>query len=400
MSTTTQTSLIERRRTIGNVLAEISSQRGPLNEAQRQALRELSREADQIEDQVQTEARKNYASAFRSWIRYGLEPGQFNRGVSAEARSILEVENRDLGTAGLAAYPGSTSGFFVPIELWRKVEIAMKSYSSLLAVSTPLDTLNGAPLEYPTALDTGTVGQIIPEHGQFNTADPTLALIKFTSYKFNSRAVVVSNEFLKDSGIDLDSFFATIFGYRLARIQNLAFTAGTAGGPSGLVSAVTSTYAAVGNASDDGGGGSTSTVGGADLANVELLLDSVYRSGAKWMCHPNTLAALRRQRNKQGSFLHQGLHSGGVDTLLNYELITNPDLPQLQTEASSPPTTVTSMLFGRFDKFVWRRMTPVLYRLRERFGEFDKTAFTMNQRSDGQLLDAGTHPIVGLTNTF
>jgi len=102
MSTTTQTSLIERRRTIGNVLAEISSQRGPLNEAQRQALRELSREADQIEDQVQTEARKNYASAFRSWIRYGLEPGQFNRGVSAEAISTLALAVKEAPSLALA----------------------------------------------------------------------------------------------------------------------------------------------------------------------------------------------------------------------------------------------------------------------------------------------------------
>ena len=73
----------------------------------------------------------------------------------------------------------------------------------------------------------------------------------------------------------------------------------------------------------------------------------------------------------------------------------------LQTGASSPVVTRNTMLFGALSKYHVRRVRALsVLRLSERFADFGQVAFIGFARLDGQLVDAGSHPIAALQNVF
>jgi HK97 family phage major capsid protein len=62
-------------------------------------------------------------------------------------------------------------------------------------------------------------------------------------------------------------------------------------------------------------------------------------------------------------------------------------------------TSAKSILFGDFSKYWIRRVAGVqVLRLTERYADFNQTAFIGFQRWDGNLIDAGTHPLKYFAN--
>jgi HK97 family phage major capsid protein len=430
----------ERRAHVGRQILAMTNKRIPLTQEDLATFEGFTAELRGIEKSIRKDNEAKYARAFRRWLRYGLQPTPhqpefpapgsardqiYDLGVSQEEREILELsqrtrerEFRDMGVvaAGVlqSAYPGATAGFFCPEDFAATVENAMKSFSCMLETSTPFETKTGSVLAYPTSNDTSTIGEQIDEAEQVTSQDPETDQIDFRSYKYSSKLVKVSLELLLDSGVDLDNYFATIFGWRIGRILNQKFTTGVGGTaePNGILNSLANTYTvnpgdgglvqAIGAAENSGVAQGPNSVGTTDLANLELALDPAYRGpGCAFMMSPSTLASLRSQLDKEGRVLFPELHAGGQDRLLNYPVKLNVNMPSLQTQASSPPVTVTSILFGQFSKYIWRKAGPYLmYRLRDRFAEYGQRAFLLICRADGQLLDAGSHPVVGLTNTY
>lgn len=213
-----------------------------------------------------------------------------------------------------SAYPGSSAGFFCPEDFAGKVENAMRSFACMLDVSTPFPTKTGSVMPYPVSNDTLAIGEQIDEAQQVTSQDPEVSQILFRSYKYSSRLVKVSLELLLDAEINLDDFFATIFGWRVGRILNQKFTIGVGGTtePQGILGAVTSTVAAIGASLNDGADEGANTIGTTDLANLELALDPAYRGdGCAWMMSPSVLSSLRKQLDKQGRPLFPELHASG-----------------------------------------------------------------------------------------
>jgi HK97 family phage major capsid protein len=419
----------DRRARIGRNIQSMLNKPSALTDEERERFNGFSAELRAIEQSIRKENEEKYARAFRNWMRYGLvaQPDRpefpaagshrdqiYDMGITAAEREILEStqrtrerEFRDMGVVSggvlQSAFPGSQAGFFCPTGFAGQVENAMKSFSCMLETSTPMPTETGSVFPFPTSNDTSAIGEQVNEAAQVTDLDPLTGQIVFRSYKFSSRLVKVSLELLLDSGVELDAYFAQIFGWRLGRILNYSFTLGPGGtaGPQGIVGAVTRTVAAIGSTVNDGTGAGSNSIGSEDFAALENLLDPSYRPGAEWMMHPTTLATLRAALDKQGRVLWPGLHSGGRDTILNYGIRLNVNLPQLPGTASSPPATNTTALFGKFDKYTWRKCGPMLmYRLKDRFGDFAQRAFLLICRADGNLLDAGSHPVVGLTNSY
>jgi HK97 family phage major capsid protein len=55
------------------------------------------------------------------------------------------------------------------------------------------------------------------------------------------------------------------------------------------------------------------------------------------------------------------------------------------------------MLFGALEKYIIRSVKELaILRLNERFAELGQTAFIGFARYDGNLIDAGTHPVATL----
>jgi HK97 family phage major capsid protein len=366
---------------------------------------------------VLKEQREKERKAFLSYLRNGDHPeirgGYRFSGVSVEERQTLykmgqkmvTVEARDMGSGGEGAYPGATTGFFVPVGFTMKIEDALKYYGDMWNVAEVMDTATGQPLPYPTDNDTTVTGEIIGEGQQVTEQDVSLGQIMFGAYKFSSKMVKVSIELLQDSAFDLEAFLIKKFATRLGRISNTMFTVGggpTASQPNGIITAATSSGQTVIGNDNLTTPNPTNQVGYIDLVNLEHSIDPLYRRGAKWMFHDQTLRYLKTLKDNYGRPLwmpgFSGLADHQPDTLNGYPYSINNDMAQLGP-SGSPPVGSISVAFGPLDKYVIRRVKEMsVLRLVERFADYGQVAFLAFARYDGQLLDAGTHPVQYLQN--
>jgi HK97 family phage major capsid protein len=81
------------------------------------------------------------------------------------------------------------------------------------------------------------------------------------------------------------------------------------------------------------------------------------------------------------------------DTINGYPYVINQDVASMSANAKS-------ILFGDFSKYKIRRvMDTTVLRLTERYAEFGQVGFIAFSRADGNLIDAGTHPVAYYSNS-
>lgn len=333
--------------------------------------------------------------------------------INRELRMLNQAEFRDMGTGGQGAYPGATTGFFVPVGFTDAILEALKYYGPMLngGPGNPeiFETSTGAPLPFPTDNDTIVTGELVGENQQVTGADVNIGQIMMGAYKYSTRIVKVSIELLQDSAFALEPYLIRKFAIRLGRILNNHFTVGTGSGmPNGIVPKALRAqvggvdYTAVGSSSNTGNADGTNTIGSDDLTNLEHSVDPLYRPGAKFMMHDNTLRALKIIKDKFGRPLWlPGLAVRAVDTILGYEYLINNDMDTLQVNPSSPPVSRKTVLFGQLSLYKIRRVKEMsVLRLEERYADQGQVAFLGFARYDGTLMDAGTGPVRYLVNTY
>ena len=338
-----------------------------------------------------------------NWARHGLMPSERgDRGISEGDRNLL-FERRDtlaaMGTGGEGAYPGATAGFFSPVGFVYDIEKAMKYYGGMLQAAKIMETATGAPLPYPTSNDTTIEAEIVGEGEQVSSQDVTVSMLMFGSYKLSTKLVKVSLELIQDSAFDLMAFLTECFAVRLGRGLNGYFTNGTGESePTGILTAATSSGQTVIGDENVTTPDPTTEVGYLDLVRLEHSVDPVYRPGAKFMMHDLTLQSIKERKDKYGRPLwNSGIATGQPTSILGYEYAINNAMPSV-TE-NSPATARKTVLFGRLDKYLIRRVKNLtVLRLSERFAEYGVVGFIGFARYDGNLLDAGTHPVKYLTS--
>jgi len=395
-----------------------------------------------IEKQEFKKKEEQYRSAFRELLRTGRDlvltaggDGRFGytgtplSAVPEAIRSVLASkehriasrftkygEYRDMGiTAPYAAIPTSV---LVPQGFMQELEIALKWYGDMLNVGTILETSTGQPLPYPTMNDTTIVGEWVGESQAVTGAavgtsvDIPVSNILLGAWKASTKMVHVSLELLQDSAFNPESFVKDAFAIRLGRLLNTAFTKGNGSGqPYGIIPQAfcSSTYdpthpeqAVQVVIGDDNATAPdpTTQVGYIDLITLEHSVDKAYRRGAKFMMHDTTVAFLKSLKDKYGRPLWGnggGFASPVPETILGYPYAINNDMDQLGH--TSPATARNTVAFGRLDKYLIRRVKDLaVLKLVERFAEYGQVAFIGFARYDGNLLDAGTHPVKYLQN--
>ena len=335
-------------------------------------------------------------------IIFGQDP-EF-RGFLLNGPELDDREKRDMGIGTL-----SLGGYFVPRGFVYEVEEALKYYGPMLEVAEIMDTATGQPLPYPTDNDTTVSGEIVGEGQQVAFKDVTIGQVLFGAYKFSTKLIKLSIELLQDSAFPMEAYLKKKMAIRLGRIYNTKFTVGSGTNePNGIVTAVVAACGspnatpgqaygipliASGSATNTGGAetGGTS-IGSKDLDNLEHTVDPLYRRGAAYMFHDQTLRVIKVLLDKYGRPLWKpGLATGDPDTINGYPYYINNDMTPTPGSASAGNNTV---LFGLLDKYVIRRVKELgVLTLRERFADYGQLAFIGFSRADGQLLDAGTHPI-------
>ncbi len=260
------------------------------------------------------------------------------------------------------------------------LEMALLQFGGVRQVADVMRTTEGNDMPWPTSNDTSNKGVLIGENvPQATTTDPTFGKTIFRAYKWSSKMVLVPHELLEDSAFDLASILGAMLGERLGRIQNEHFTTGTsAGQPNGIVTAATTTSAA-----------SASAISFDDIITLQHSVDPAYRNGSVFMCHDTILATIRKIKDGQGRYLwSSGTALGAPDTINGATIINNQDMDS--TISSGKKT----LLYGQFSKYKIRDVGEIrLRRLVERYADSDQEGFVAFARGDGNLLDAGTHPV-------
>jgi len=335
-----------------------------------------------------TDAR--YDDAFAAYMRRGfsgLEPEE----QAALAGRFIDADGRNIRAAQTVTTSGG--GYLIPQGFSGQIDVAMKQYGGMLQAADTVTTETGNPLPWPTVNDTGNVGELLAVNTQAANQDFTFGQVTFGAYKFSSKVVLVPIELLQDSFFDLNSFLATNLGVRLGRILNTKLTVGAGSTePNGIVTAAT--------AGPVGATGETTSLIYDDLVALEHSIDPAYRASqsCRFMMADSTVKAIKLLKDGSGRPLwlpsfQAGFEGKFGDTILGYPYTVNQDVAVMAANAKS-------ILFGDFSKYKIRRvMDFTLLRLTERYADFGQVGFLAFMRADGNLIDAGTHPVKYFANS-
>ena len=274
-------------------------------------------------------------------------------------------------------------GYTIPEGFSNELAIAEAAWGGMMEVARILRTDSGNDIPWPATNDTAKVAYQVNEAADLNTSaedvDFTQA-VTLKAYKWSSGLVKINQEILEDSYFNLETLLADLFGMRMGRGTNAAYTTG----------AGTTTIEGVVTGATDA---ALSSVGATAItyANLVDLLHSVdpaYRPNARFMFNDSTLQAIRKIVDGDSRPLWEpNIVQGAPDLILGKPYSINQDVASIGASAKS-------VLFGDFRNYVIRLVRGDRFKiLLERYAETDQIALVLLRRTDGQLVDAGTHPI-------
>ena len=363
---------------------DLDADQRDIESAYRPAVKPDTRD-DSDPEQRAAAAHKAESRAFTAYLRGGVS------NLKGEQRQIMEArfESRSLAEA-----TGSTGGYLVPQDFYRKLTEAMKWYGGMRqSGATVLQTSDGATMPFPSDNDTSNSGAILAENAQATETDMGFGSISLAAYTYTSKIVTVPLNLVQDSAFDLDSYLARKLGIRIGRIHNTHFTVGTGSSqPRGVV--IDATSGKVGTT------GQTTTIIYDDLVDLEHAVDPAYRPQAKFMLHDSSLKVIKKLKDgSQRPLWRSSLEGIGVsigsnpDTINGYPYVVNNDMAVMAANAKS-------VLFGDFSNYFIRDVLGVqVMRLTERYADFFQVGFIAFARADGALVDAGTHPVAYYANS-
>jgi HK97 family phage major capsid protein len=308
--------------------------------------------------------------AFSEYVRYGHSPNG---------------ELRDLTT-------GATSGgYFVPQEFYPVLTEAAKAWGEIIPELNNKKTDNGAPMKVAFSNDVTNMLNLDTEPSSMQEVEPSLSSLLLSTDALKTDMIKVTVAELQDSGFDLDAFVRDQFGKRYYRGLTNAVTNGTfAGSPAvaqNIESLLTAAYGAVTSAA-------SGAIAWGDVVNTWAALDPAYLPNAIWVMSQSVRGILLGVTDSLGRPLYVPAPTAGAfDTLLGKRVILNQFMPTFAPGA-------VSLLFGDFKQgYLLREVKPglAIVRLNERFMDTLEVGFLGYCRVGGVSTDAGTHPIIKLT---
>ena len=262
---------------------------------------------------------------------------------SAAQRSGLNLNSSRLVLTRANSTTNSAGGYTIPQGFLAELEKKIVYFNPLRDVARVIRTESGNSLPFPTIDDTGNPGAIGAENTAPSATDMTFGQIILGAYRTES-LVLLSNELLRDSGLDLATEVAGLLGERLGRKEATDHATGNGTtAPQGVVT------------------GSSAGVAGATTTTI-------------------TLANIMACRNAQSRPLFLDLLNGNAPRLLGYPVIIN------NAMASSIAASAKTVLFGDFSKYYIRDAGDIeIIRMNERYADAYQTGFMAVRRSDAKV---------------
>ena len=312
---------------------------------------------------------EQYRKAFADYILNGAS------GISPESRATIEQR---AGIAGLAG------GVTIPTALASEIEIALKTYGGMFEAGTIINTSHGGDLIMPTINDTSAKATIVSEYDQSTKRAPSFGSVTLKAYTYRTPIIPVSQTLIQDSAFNLDAVLTSLLGDSFSRGVNEQLTTGDGTGkPTGIVTAATActTQAAATSIKLD------------DIIDLIKSVNSAYARNGKFMFNRNTLWALAKIKDQTGRYIWQdSARDGTPATLFGKQYVLNDDMADIGAGNAS-------VLFGDLSKYKIRMVKSFsVVRLNELLAEYLSIGLFGFARVDGNLLDAGTHPVKKLVH--
>lgn len=332
--------------------------------------------------------------AFTNYLRRGME------GLDSDDRALMRGRFQDNGGGfrnAQSTSPGSQGGYLIPTGFSEKLAIAMRWFGGIDGVVGEFTTESGNPMPYPTVNDTTNYGRIIGTNVQLTETDFVFNQVTFNSYILSSDIVLVPISLVEDSFFDIDALCAKLLGTRLGRLLNNSCTVGSGtGGPTGIVTAAV----AEGNVLTLSSG-NTASIAYANLVALESAVDPSYRynPSTRWMFSDSMLKLAKLLVDGNNRPLWQpGLTASFENGAAVNLLASKPKILDaayiINQDMAAPAANAYSLLYGDVSNYLLRKVgQPTVMRLVERYADYLQVGYTAFFRVDGQLVDAGTHPI-------
>lgn len=343
------------------------------------ALGELRSDVDEVKGRLDKVSRAAARPALAATASASPEMKGFVDGYLRQGR---EIELK--AVTGAVAADG---GFAVPREIDALIAAQLKTISPIRAIAQVVQVGTAGYRKLVTA--GGTASGWVSE---------TAARPETTTPKFNEIVPpmgelyanpAASQAMLDDAAFDLEGWLASEIAAEFARAEGLAFVNGNGTNqPRGFLQAPN---AATGDATRPFGtlqfiasGNASGFDTAPELKLIDLVhaLKSGHRQGAAFVMNSKTMAAVRKFKASDGTFLWQpGVLEGQPSRLLGYPVVEAEDMPDIAANACP-------IAFGNFRNgylITERRATTIL---RDPFTNKPYVNFYATKRVGGQVLDS------------
>lgn len=266
----------------------------------------------------------------------------------------------------------SEGGYLVPDEYERTLVEALEEQNIFRSIAKVIQTTSG-DRNIPMVVEKGEA-YWMEEEEAFTESDIEFGQTSIGAHKVGTM-IKVSDELLQDSVFDLPGYISKEFARRIGVKEEDAFINGDGSGkPLGIL-------AATGGAQVGVTAASKTDVTADELIDLYFSLKAPYRKNAVWIMNDATIAAIRKLKNADGTYIWQpGITAGAPDTIHGRPVYTTTAMPQL---AAGNKT----IAFGDFG-FYWiaDRQGRSFKRLNELFATTGQVGFLASQRVDGKLI--------------
>ncbi len=382
--------LKEKRSAYGKLSKEIGVNKA--TDEQRSALDALSAEIEGLRDAIIREEEQRSTDAVLT--------GQMNESAADPEGKKYKVEARHAvmnaylcrGFNGMTLEEKTTiselramsttpaeGGYTIDTETLAKVVQEKISYGAALNQANTLQTGKGNPMNWAVSTEGAVKGVIVGEGQNHGKSDTGFTNVQLGAFKISSKVILVSEELLQDSEIDMVAYITNIARTRIDRGMNAYILTGTGvGQPKGLLPSITKEVAI----------DNLSKFTWETLVDLFHGIDAAYRVSPKraFGMHDKTLAKIRKFKNTQGEPIYiRSLVTDKPDTILGEPVVVDNEFPEFKTDGKA---FKGSIVYGDWNALIVRRVSGMtVKRLDELYAETGQVGFLAFERFDCVLED-------------
>ncbi len=261
-------------------------------------------------------------------------------------------------------------GYLVPDEFESFIVAGLEEANVIRSLAKVITTSNDRKI--PVAAG-HSVATWTAENAPFTESNPTFGQKEIDAFKLTD-LIRISVELLQDAAFPLEEYIAKEIARAFGVAEEQAFCVGTGNGqPTGIFTANGGTVGVTAAAAN--------AVTADELVSLVYSLKSPYRRNAKFLMNDTTVAAIRKLKDLNGSYMWQpSVQAGQPDKILGYELYTSPYAPSMAASAFA-------VAFGDFKNYwIADRAGRTVQRLNELYATNGQVGYVATERVDGKVI--------------